>query len=269
MEHRLPGQREAEPLTNFEQIAEAGYDGVCLDPNFLEIDDCLALLPLFQQFHLKCMVNAFPNSEQELIALLEMATALDAQQVNLISGVKPLTPAEACNFMTRWNDIAEPYPFPVLWETHRNATLNDLFFTLEVLGQIPNLPLCADLSHFVVDRELQIPLGDSDEAAFERILNNAESLQGRISNNEQIQIQIDFPQHAAWVEQFIAWWRQGLSLWLARQTVPQTFRFLVELGPPPYAITDGHQRELSDRWQEAKIIKQWVQDLWRELKVTV
>jgi hypothetical protein len=38
--------------------------------------------------------------------------------------------------------------------------------------------------------------------------------------------------------------------------------FLCELGPPPYAITDGQRAELSDRWQEALTIKSWAEDIW-------
>ena len=41
--------------------------------------------------------------------------------------------------------------------------------------------------------------------------------------------------------------------------------FLCELGPPPYAITDRDRRELSDRWEEALVIRQWVEKIWHEL----
>ena len=42
--------------------------------------------------------------------------------------------------------------------------------------------------------------------------------------------------------------------------------FLCELGPRPYAITDGNQEELSDRWNEALIIRKWIQDFWKEIQ---
>jgi hypothetical protein len=35
--------------------------------------------------------------------------------------------------------------------------------------------------------------------------------------------------------------------------------------PPPYAITDAVQAELSDRFGEALQISQWVQEIWREV----
>jgi len=95
-----------------------------------------------------------------------------------------------------------------------------------------------------------------------RILHRSDCFQGRISNREQIQIQIDFPQHQPWVEQFKAWWAEGISAWRQRNGTDETLIFLCELGPPPYAITDAHGAELSDRWQEAMTIKIWVEDIW-------
>ena len=42
--------------------------------------------------------------------------------------------------------MARAYDFPLLMETHRNGTLNDLFYTLEVLEMVPELRLCRTLS---------------------------------------------------------------------------------------------------------------------------
>lgn len=265
MEQRIPGQAEDPVEVHMERIAEAGYAGACLDPNVSEIPDCLALKPAFERLGLKCMVNAFPHDVEALQPLLEMAAEMSATQVNVIGGVMPLTPAGAVPVVEAWLTMAERYPFPVLLETHRNGTLNDLFFTLAVLEMVPELRLCADLSHFVVDRELQIPLNETDEGYFSTILERSDSFQGRISNNQQIQISLDFPQHQAWVAQYRQWWQQGVSGWRARQNHDATLNFLVELGPPAYAITGADQRELSDRWQEGLQIRNWVEAIWSDL----
>ena len=99
----------------------------------------------------------------------------------------------------------------------------------------------------------------------QRILARSDSFQGRVANREQIQVQIGFAQHRQWVEQFRAWWMQGISLWRQRSGPGETLVFLCELGPPPYAITDAQQEELSDRWQEALIIRGWVEEIWSSL----
>ena len=265
MEQRAPGVPEAPAAEHFQRIKAAGYAGVCIDPNVEEINDALALAPLFKDHQLSCMVNAFPNTMDELTPLLDMASELQAKQVNIIGGVMPLTVSETIPVITHWIKVAAAYDFQVLFETHRNATLNDLFATLEILQAVPELRLCADLSHFVVDREISLPLTSIQDAYFERILDRSDSFQGRISNNEQIQISVQFPQHQVWVTQFKSWWQAGISAWSARQTEDATLRFLVELGPPPYAITDQHQQELCDRWEEALILRAWVEAIWADL----
>ena len=266
MEQRIAGQAEDPVEVHMERIAEAGYAGACVDPNVSEIPDCLALKPIYERLGLKCMVNAFPHDVEALQPLLDMAAEMNATQVNVIGGVMPLTAAEAVPVVETWLTMASAYDFPFLLETHRNGTLNDLFFTLEVLESVPELRLCADLSHFVVDRELQIPLNETDQGYFSTVLERSDSFQGRISNNQQIQIAIDFPQHRDWVAQYRQWWQQGMSGWHARQPHDATLNFLVELGPPAYAITGADQRELSDRWQEGLQIREWVEGIWSNLE---
>jgi len=64
---------------------------------------------------------------------------------------------------------------------------------------------------------------------------------------------------------FKDWWKSGMRAWRRRNANDATLIFLCELGPPPYAITDRDQRELSDRWKEALQIREWVQTIWQEL----
>jgi hypothetical protein len=53
--------------------------------------------------------------------------------------------------------------------------------------------------------------------------------------------------------------------WRAHNDDDATLIFLCELGPPPYAITDANRQELSDRWLEALMIREWVREIWAEL----
>ena len=119
---------------------------------------------------------------------------------------------------------------------------------------------------FVVDRELRLPLPERDKSFINNVLERSDCFQGRIANREQIQIQIDFPQHQEWVDQFRVWWKDGIRMWRSRNKKDATLIFLCELGPRPYAITDKNQEELSDRWEEALTIKSWVEEIWAELE---
>ena len=266
MELRSPHVPERTDAESFAMIAEAGFDGVCLDPSVAEISVNLKKCSLFEQHGLGCMVNAFPNAPDELQPLLAFASAMNACIVNVISGVMPIRPEDAVPVVRQWVAEAEAAGLPLLFETHRDGLLNDLYYTLQLMELVPEMRLCADLSHFVVDRELRTPVPERDQEHISAVLQRSDCFQGRIASREQVQIQIDFPQHQQWVEIFKSWWREGMRAWRQRSAADATLVFLCELGPPPYAITDGNQRELSDRWQESLQIRDWARAIWAELE---
>lgn len=260
---RLPERSDAE---SFAMIAEAGFDGVSLDPTVDEIPANFDKRRLFERHGLGCMVNAFPRTPEDMKPLLAFARDMNACLVNVISGVMPIRPDDAVPLVRRWIEEAAAIDMPLLFETHRDGLLNDLYFTLQLMELVPEMRLCADLSHFVVDRELRVPVPERDEAYIHAVLERSDSFQGRVASREQVQVQVDFPQHRQWVEIFKAWWREGMRLWRQRSAPDATLVFLCELGPPPYAITDARQQELSDRWQESLQLRDWVREIWAGLE---
>jgi hypothetical protein len=267
MELRNPDIAERTHEESFSMVAAAGYDGMCIDPAVDEIGKMRELLPLYEKYELSCMINAFPFQESDMQSLYELASDAQASLVNIIGGVMPIDPRDSVPVIRRWVEEARRMNLQVLFETHRDSLLNDLYYTLQVMDLVPEMRLCADLSHFVLDREMRAPLTQRDQAYIERVLERADCFQGRIANREQIQVQIDFPQHQQWVDIFKAWWKQGMRMWRQRNPEDATLIFLCELGPPPYAITDAQQHELSDRWVEALKIRGWVEEIWTELEL--
>ena len=59
-------------------------------------------------------------------------------------------------------------------------------------------------------------------------------------------------------------WREGMADWRARNASGDCI-FVCELGPPEYAMTGPDGREMSNRWEEAQVIKGWVEEIWDEL----
>ena len=265
MELREPGISERSMPANFEKAREAGFAGLCIDLGAQEVEQFRETGPLYKEFGLECMVNAFPDEVQDLVPVLELASEFEARMVNVIGGVMPLDVSDAVPVVNQWMHDAQNVEMPLLFETHRDSLLNDLYFTLQLMDAIPEMRLCADLSHFVVDRELRMPVPSRDRAYITKVLERSDCFQGRVASREQIQVQIDFPQHQDWVAQFKVWWKDGIRMWRRRNAPDAELVFLCELGPRPYAMTDGEQRELSDRWEEAVTIKHWIEQIWTDL----
>lgn len=262
MEARSPSHFERPPEEHFARIATAGFAGICLDPAVEEIDACLRLRPLFRQYGLKCLINAFPRTVADLEPLLALGQELESPFVSIVGGLYPLSVDGAVPIVRRWLDDSRRANMPILFETHRDSITNDMFFTLQLLDAVPEMRLCADLSHYVVGRELRLPVSPHFQALFRRLIERSDSFQGRIASREQIQVPLDFPQHAQWVGVFREWWEQGIADWRRRAASDATLIFLCELGPAPYAITDAHGVELSDRWSEALQIRRWIETIW-------
>ena len=110
-----------------------------------------------------------------------------------------------------WIEMSEKHSMPIQFETHRNCITNDLYSTLLLLDAIPEMEICADISHYVVDREFWFPLSERDLSLISRILDRSESFQGRVASRQQIQLQLDFPQHQKWVNLFKNWWSEGIQ----------------------------------------------------------
>lgn len=269
MELRQPNGFEWTNEERFKKIAEAGYDGICLDPTADEIAKNLALKPLFADYGLACMVNAFPKTDDDLRRLLKFSKDMNATTFSIIGTVYPVSVTKAVPIIRKWIEIAEEMDVNIMFETHRDCITNDMFLTLELLDEVPDMRLCADFSHYVLNRELSLPMTEEFKHHFETLTQRSDCFQGRISNREQIQIPISFPQHAKWVELFKQFWEDGFKSWQDRNDKDAELVFLCELGPPPYAITDAQGHELSNRWEEALIIKSWVQDIWNRLNLGI
>ena len=62
------------------------------------------------------------------------------------------------------------------------------------------------------------------------------------------------------------WWEYGFRSWRRRAGPHDTLTFLCELGPKEYAITGADGYELSDRWQEALMMKDMIRGLWNRIE---
>lgn len=263
MEHRRPGEQQPPLVESFDRVKDAGFDGMAIDLGALTFAQARETVPQFARTGLGGLLTAFPRSIEELRPALHLAKDIGAPFVIVIGQVMPLSVAGMIPVVREWLHIAAEERMGVQFETHRNCITNDLFSTVQLLDAVPEMRLSADLSHYVVDREMPCPPPAELQALIERVLARSDSFQGRIAARGQIQISPTFPQNAKWVALFRDWWRAGFANFKARTEGSPIF--LCELGPPDYAITDANGLELSDRWAEALALRAMARGLWDEV----
>jgi hypothetical protein len=254
---------ETSVAEKFDRVREAGFDGMAIDLGALTLEQAESTVPHFARTGLAGGLTAFPASVDALHPALELAHRIGAPFVVVIGQEMPVKLADMVPVIEGWLRLAERASMPIQFETHRNCITNDLFTTVQLLDEVPGMRLAADLSHFVVDREMPCPPPAALQTMITKVLEHSDSFQGRVAARGQIQIALDFPQNAKWVALFRDWWRQGFAAWRARHADQDAaLVFLCELGPPDYAITDAQGRELSDRWKEALLLARWAREIW-------
>lgn len=254
-----------------EKIVTAGFSGV----DVLAIPEAAPFtgywLDALKETDLSLTMTAIPNTtDRPLTETLELADRWRdrLRHITVIPQVLPQNVHYCIDLLSDWYAQAREAEIPIYIETHRNSMAECPQLTLKLLEAIPEMMINADLSHYVVAQEFDAPQMQAEQhQQMDRIIARSEAFQGRIASPEQVQIQLDFPQHQVWVEAFKNWWQTGFYSWHSRHAYNDEARlvFLCELGPPPYAITDANGQELSDRWQEALTLKRWAEQIWAEL----
>lgn len=264
-ELRRSGVPELPVSERFDLVKADGYDGMAIDLGALSLDAARATVPEFRRTGLKGLLTAFPQTIEDLRPALRLAKDIDAPFVVVVGQVMPVRLEEMIEVIRAWIRVSHEERMPIQFETHRDCITNDLFTMVQLLEALPEMRVAADLSHYVVDREMLYPIRPQYQELIGQVLARADSFQGRVASRCQVQVAIDFPQNAKWLATFLDWWTLGLEQWRARSGPDATAVFLCELGPPEYAITDANGDELSDRRIEAQTIRRLVRERWEAM----
>lgn len=263
MERRRPDGLEWSLDEKLCMIRDAGFDGAGVrfaDPAFVK-----PVTDFLHAHNMTWQAQAYPQTVDDLKPIIEHVQLFGADHINLQPDIRPYTLEECFPLIDGWRRLADDAGIKLHIETHRNRMTTDLMFTLHLLDHYPDLRLTGDLSHYVVGREFWYPLSEADNALMHRIIDHCWGFHGRVASREQIQLQLNFPQHQHWVDVFMAWWERGFRQWKNKADSNDTLTFLCELGPAEYAMTGADGYELSDRWAEAQQMMAKVRALWAGL----
>ena len=250
-----------------EALVDSGFDGIDIawTPGLPATETVARAQAAGVDFGVTC----FPTSVDHFAELVKTFGSLDPGPVylNLQPVPKVFTVEEGAAYLREWSRIADAAGFRLLVETHRDRMTTDLRFTLQPIEAVPQMRLTADLSHYLVGQEFAWPVSDENHQLIRRVLERTQMFHGRVASREQVQISISWEHHRPWLDLFLGWWEEGFRLWRERSGPDDDLIFVTELGPPNwYAITGHDGSELSDRWEEALLLKQHVIRIWERLE---
>lgn len=245
---------------SLEQLASNGFSGIGVDLGAQQKPEPEVLTAALRGSDLETAVFAFVSSDADLTKALRYAEKIDAREMVVCGQVFDPQWSVAVDHVNRWFNIADNAGVRMQLETHRNTLTNDFRFTADHIVDLdPRVKLALDLSHYVCGSELPSTPTPEIEGRMDRLFERAGSIQGRIASRCQVQIPISYPGHEEWSDLFKNWWTRAFSRILEKNPASDVL-FVTELGTTPYAMTDRHGEELSDRWQEALILKRWAHE---------
>lgn len=143
MERRHTDGIERSLQKNVRMIVDAGFGGV--SAHCTNRADVAHLSALIEGSGLIIEGQAFPSTVEQLKPVLDIAAEFGVHHINLQPDVRPRRLEECFPLIDGWRKLAELYPVPVYYETHRDRMMTDLYFTLDLLDRYPDLHLIADL----------------------------------------------------------------------------------------------------------------------------
>ena len=251
------------------RIKDAGYEGFQLGTGLAEEPDKLELLA---KFGLQFSMASIPKTAAEVRKDLEAVSRSGAKFLVVIAGHSYMSDEEIHTLVTESIRAAAELGVHLAWETHRAALTESPFRTLKLIEKVPPMRFCADLSHWALVQELE---DFAKQASFWKLpepdmlrmwaplLDRTSNIQCRISNGDSIQVDVG-DGSTKLGQQWMELWADIMRRWLRQARPGDVFPVAPELGPPVYSIQDLQGRELSDRWEQALIMKKLTEQAWKK-----
>jgi len=241
------------------QIKALGYTGI--ETGLRGRGD--ELKPLLEANDLKFLPQTFTTGDadsadvrghlDELKRQIDEAMPLNPVKFNCHSGWDRWSLKEAVAFYEAAVELERDVGIPIAHETHRKRFFFSPFNLRDLIAEVPDVRLCADLSHWVCVCERLI---DDLQPILDQVAARTIHIHARVGFNEGPQVPDPRAErYAPFVEAHERWWDQ---IWRAQADAGRAVSTLTpEFGPPLYQHIDPNTGEpLANLWD----VCQWQAD---------
>ncbi|MEN3323143.1 hypothetical protein VP395_05355 [Mariniflexile soesokkakense] len=242
-------------------IAKAGFGGIQDgDPE------------LCKEFNLQLTAHARVNKVGDLKDLLPLWKSLNYNCATVHLGWGMESDLEMDALVNYIKESSEAFDIPIYIETHRATITQDLFRTVELIKRFPEVRFNGDFSHWYTGQEMVYGGIENKWDFIQPVFDRVRFLHGRIGNPGCIQVDVIDSKNISYVEHFKNMWTRSFIGFLKSAKPGDYICFTVELLKAEifYARTlvssDGSEQEEGDRWQQALLYKEIIQQCWEDAK---
>lgn len=238
-------------------IAEAGFGGI-QDGN----------PELCKEFNLQLTAHARVNKVGDLKDLLPLWKSLNYNCATVHLGWGMESDAEMDALVHYIKESSEAIDMPIYIETHRATITQDLYRTVELTKRFPEVRFNGDFSHWYTGQEMVYGGIENKWDFIQPVFDRVRFMHGRIGNPGCIQVDVTNNDNLSYVEHFKHMWMRSFKGFLKSAQPGDYICFTVELLKADifYARTiiapDGNEQEEGDRWQQALLYKEIIEECW-------
>ena len=255
------------------RVKDAGFEGVQLGTRLADEPENQELLA---KYDLTYSMASVPKTAQEVRKGLEAVKRSEARFLVVIAGHSYMSDDLILPLIADSIRAAAELGVHLSWETHRAALTESPYRTLKLVEKFPQMQFCADLSHWALVQELedfnkqatfwQYPKPDMFQM-WGPVLDRTSVIQCRISDGDSVQVDVgDGTSEIA--QQWMELWSEIMRRWLKNAQPGDILPVAPELGPAPYSIYDLEGVELSDRWEQALVMKKLTEQAWQKAQAS-
>jgi sugar phosphate isomerase/epimerase len=240
--------------SQFEQIAEAGYDGI-ESPLPSEIEHYFGFpaeeklfRKLLEKYKLDYIAMVFTEGNDHIESFrqqVEKAESFNPLMINSHSAKDSMVFEEQLRFFDKAQAIEQGMKIPVGHETHRGRAMFTPWNTAALLREFPDLKLTADFSHWVcVCESLLEDQQENLSIAMQRTIH----IHTRVGYIQGPQVpHPDAPEYKQELQTHEGWWGGIIQNHVVAGT---QLTYTPEFGPPPYMASIPYTNQpIADLWQ--------------------